>query len=228
MIKNALYSKITFQNRKKWLNARKIGGSDLAVIVGEGKRGTPEDIVNRICFNKDKFKTSKLMEEGAKAEGPIIELFKIEHPNIKITKAPKNNWLFVRQGDEFMTVSPDALGNKCTVGLEIKHCRAYRKSQLEEWKHGIIPKQYYYQIIQYFIVINTLKEIYLNVRLLVMEKGEIEHIEELCYHFNRIDFIEEIERCYLLEKAFINLYIIPKVLPPQNYLEELEKESKKL
>ncbi len=207
------YSRIKIKSRFDWKKKRKIGGSDLAVIVGEGKRQTKKDIWKRICFGIEKERNNPRMIEGAKEEKHILALIAIEHPEWKIQKPPVKNWLFVRKDNPYMTLSPDALFNSKKSAIEIKDICIYRQQQLMDYENGIIPKQYYYQIIQYFIVINTLQDLYFYVRIKIMKGKEIDYVKELCYHFNRNDFLEEIERCYQIEKSFIEEYIIPQIEP---------------
>ena len=206
------YQEILFNNREEWKKARRIGGSDLATIMGEGKWQTISDIYTRLVY-PERTKSNNLdnnprVQEGARAEEHIRNLFALEHPNIKVINPPSENWLFVRNDNEFITVSPDGILNDYTGALEIKDVEIYSNKQLESWKSGDIPKQYFYQIMQYFIVLNTVKDIYLVARIKVMNYGELDHIEEYTYHFDRDNFKEEIKKCLQIEKVFIKKYVI--------------------
>lgn len=205
--------------------ARRIGGSDLATIMGEGKWQTINDIFTRLVY-PDREKTNNLdnnprVQEGAKAEEHIRALFELEHPNFKVIAPPKENWLFVKNANEYITVSPDGLFNNYTGAIEIKDTEVYNDKQLENWKCGILPRQYFYQIMQYFIVLNTVQDIYLIARIKVMKNRELDHVEELTYHFDRKEFKEEIARCLKIEKTFIKKYVLTKTRPNANYLQEL-------
>ena len=224
------YQEILFNNREEWKKARRIGGSDLATIMGEGKWQTISDIYTRLVY-PERTKSNNLdnnprVQEGARAEEHIRNLFALEHPNIKVINPPSENWLFVRNDNEFITVSPDGILNDYTGALEIKDVEIYSNKQLESWKSGDIPKQYFYQIMQYFIVLNTVKDIYLVARIKVMNSGELDHVEEYTYHFDRDNFKEEIKKCLQIEKAFIKKYVITQTRPNANYLEEIKKEMK--
>ena len=224
------FKEIRFNNREEWKGARRIGGSDLATLMGEGKWQTINDIYTRLVF-PDRVKSNNLdnnprVKEGAQAEEHIRNLFALEHPNIKVINPPEENWLFVRNDNEFITVSPDGILDDYTGALEIKDVEIYSNKQLESWKGGDIPRQYFYQIMQYFIVLNTVKDIYLVARIKVMNNGELDHVEEYTYHFDRINFKEEIKNCLQIEKAFIKKYVIPKERPNANYLDEIKKELK--
>lgn len=224
------YQEILFNNREEWKKARRIGGSDLATIMGEGKWQTISDIYTRLVY-PERAKSNNLdnnprVQEGARAEEHIRNLFALEHPNIKVINPPSENWLFVRNDNEFITVSPDGILDDYTGALEIKDIEIYSNKQLESWKSGDIPKQYFYQIMQYFIVLNTVKDIYLVARIKVMNSGELDHVEEYTYHFDRDNFKEEIKKCLQIEKAFIKKYVITQTRPNANYLEEIKKEMK--
>ena len=176
------YQEILFNSRKEWKKARRIGGSDLATIMREGKWQTISDIYTRLVY-PERAKSNNLdnnprVQEGARAEEHIRNLFALEHPNIKVINPPSENWLFVRNDNEFITVSPDGILDDYTGALEIKDVEIYSNKQLESWKCGDIPKQYFYQIMQYFIVLNTVKDIYLVARIKVMNSGELDHVEE--------------------------------------------------
>ena len=223
------YVELNFESRDTWRLARRIGGSDLATIMGEGKWQTINDIYTRLIY-PDRAKSKNLdnnarVQEGVKAEEHIRALFEIEH-DYKIINPPKNNWLFVRKDNDFISVSPDGLSEDYTCGLEIKDVEVYANKDLEKWRNGELPKQYFYQIMQYFIVINTLTEVYLVARIKVMKGHALDHIEEYEYHFTRKEFKQTIKECYLIETAFIDKYIKTHTRPNANYLEEIKKEKK--
>lgn len=199
-----LFTLRKFKSRENWKKARKIGGSDLGAIFGVNKWETSEEVVDRIKNGNETFKENARMVEGAKAEEFIRNLWQLEHPNYKVIAPPKNNWLFVKKYHPFMTVSPDAILNEDYSGaLEIKDVEIYKKDVYEMWKSGNIPIQYFYQVMQYFVVINTLNEVYLVARLKIMFPAKLDHIEEISYHFTREEFKETIKECYEKERQFI-------------------------
>lgn len=216
------FKEIRFDNREEWKKARRIGGSDLATLMGEGKWQTINDIFNRLVHpsrvKKNNLDKNARVQEGAKAEEHIRNLFKLEHPKIKVIDPPKENWLFVKNSNEYITVSPDGILNNYKGALEIKDVEVYNEKQLENWKCGVLPRQYFYQIMQYFIVLNTVKEIYLVARIKIMKNHELDHVEELTYHFDRNNFKEEIKKCLKVEQAFIKKYVLTKTRPNADYL----------
>lgn len=229
-MKEKKYIEFNFKTREEWKFKRRIGGSDLACIMGQSKRETINDLFTRLVY-PERYKAPNLddnprVQEGAKAEEFIRELWTLEHPNYKVINPPKENWLFIRKDNERMSVSPDGLLNDYTGALEFKDCEIYSKKQLEKWESGEIPRQYYYQIMQYFIVINTLEEIYLTARLKIMNNKELDYVKELTYHFTRKNLKEEIKECEKIEKAFIEKYILTKTRPNENYLELLKGDLK--
>ncbi len=220
------YTEFRFENRDEWLNARGIGGSDLATIMGEGKWQTIQDVFNRLCYpdrcKKNNLDKNPRVQEGAQAEEFIRNLWALEHPKYKVIAPPKGNWLFVKNNNKYMTVSPDGLLNEDYTGaIEIKDVEVYSERQLQNWKDAVIPPQYFYQIMQYFIVINTIQEIYLIARIKVMKNKELDHVEEYNYHFTRSEFKDKIKECEKVEKAFIKKYIIPQIRPNNDYLKEI-------
>ena len=82
------FKEIRFTDREEWKGARRIGGSDLATLMGEGKWQTINDIYTRLVY-PDRVKSNNLdnnprVKEGARAEEHIRNLFALEHPNIKV------------------------------------------------------------------------------------------------------------------------------------------------
>ena len=220
------FKEIHFDTREEWKLARRIGGSDLATIMGEGKWQTINDLFTRIVY-PERAKDKKLdknsrVQEGTQAEKYIRALWQLEHKGYKIIEPPKENWLFVKNNHDFISVSPDGISEDYKCGLEIKDVEVYKNADLEKWKNGEIPKQYFYQIMQYFIVINTLEEIYLVARIKIMKDRKLDHIEEFNYHFTRANFKKEIKSCLEIETKFIEKYIMKKIRPNANYLKELE------
>lgn len=219
------YVELHFDNRETWKLARRIGGSDLATIMGEGKWQTIGDIYTRLIYPdrvKDKLKNNKRVEEGAKAEKYIRALWQLEHPQYKIIEPPEHNWLFVRKDNDFISVSPDGISEDYTCGLEIKDVEVYKNADLEKWRSGELPRQYFYQLMQYFIVINTLTEIYLVARIKVMKGHSLDHVEEYEYHLERKNFKKDLQECFKIESAFIDKYIKTHTRPNPNYLGELK------
>lgn len=224
------YVELNFESRDAWRLARRIGGSDLATIMGVGRWETPGDIYTRLIY-PDRAKSKNLdnnsrVQNGVKAEPHIRALWAIAHPEHKIINPPENNWLFVRKDNDFISVSPDGLSEGYVCGLEIKYLVVYSNKDLEKWRNGNIDPQYFYQVMQYFIVINTLTKVYLVVRIQVMKGETLDHIEEFEYLFQRKEFKQTIKECYLIETAFIDKYIKTHTRPNANYLEEIKKELK--
>lgn len=225
-----IYKEINFKTREEWKLARRIGGSDLATIMGKGKWQTINDIYTRLVFpervKNNNLDNNERVKEGAEAEKYIRSLWQLEHKEHKVINPPSENWLFVRNDNDFMSVSPDGLLDDYTGAIEIKDVEVYSKKQLELWQTGAIPSQYFYQIMQYFIVINTIQDIYLVARIKVMQDKQLDYVVEYNYHYTRKEFKKEIKECEKIEKAFIEKHIIPKQRPNANYLEEIKKELK--
>lgn len=218
---------LTFNDKEEWCKARRIGGSDLATIMGEGKWQTINDVYTRLIYpdraKNNKLDNNKRVQEGTKAEKYIRELWQLEHSNYRVYPAPCENWLFVRNDNEFISVSPDAILNDYTGALEIKDIEVHSNKELEKWKNADIKKQYFYQIMQYFIVINTLQEVYLVARIKVMNGQTLDYVVEYCYHFTRKEFKKTINECLKIESAFIEKYIKTHTRPNVDYLKEFKK-----
>lgn len=222
--------------REVWLGKRGIGGSDVGALMQVSKWQTFNDVFNRLLGKaKDKddlAKKNKRVAEGQKAEKYIWNLYAIEHPDKKVVTAAINKvWLFFSNKNVRITVSPDALvqigsgdDKEYTEGVEIKDVEVHSKKELEKWQTGNIPEQYFYQVMQYMVVINTLKKVTLVARIKVMKEKELDHIEEYYYEYSRKEWKDTIKFVGWLENEFIERYVNKNKRPNANYLEELKKE----
>jgi len=145
------------QRSEEWLDARKgkITGKKLKDIVV--KRGTKkkigfyELIADRLAIPTDE----DAMARGARLEEEAVARFEKE-----MGKKVRQVGFCTREDNENIAVSPDGIidGEKITEHIEIKclssaiHLQAYFEQQ--------IPKEYYEQVLQNFIVNDDLETLY--------------------------------------------------------------------
>ncbi len=151
-----------YDNRDEWLEARKckITGSRLKDIVvkrgTEKKLGFYELIAERIAIPEE---PEDAMERGSRLEEVAIARFVAETGK----KVNTDLVIWMRDDNPNIALSPDGYIGK-TEAVEVKclssarHLETYF-SRSETTTH-LIPDEYYFQVVQYFIVNEKLKTLY--------------------------------------------------------------------
>ncbi|MDE2218675.1 MAG: YqaJ viral recombinase family protein [Patescibacteria group bacterium] len=182
---------LTFTEREEWLQARagKITGTRLKDIIvkrGTGhKLGFYELIAERIAIPED---GEDPMERGARLESEAIERFVSE------TKKKVNTDLILWERDDNpnIAISPDGIIGK-TEAVEIKCLSSAR--HIEAYLTHEIPDEYEYQTLQYFIVNDKLKTLYVCFYDPRVKLKEFFYIE-----LHRKDLEEQIDVISLYER----------------------------
>lgn len=147
------------QNTDEWLEARKgkITGSklkDLVVLRGTGRKiGFYELLADKLAIPEEE----DARERGHRLEQEAIDRFKKETGK----KVETDIGLCVSEADDSIAVSPDGLiknKGKYTEAVEVKCLGS--KYHLQAVIENQIPKDYYYQVLQYFVVNDDLKKLY--------------------------------------------------------------------
>ncbi len=144
----------TFATEEEWLEARRgrITGTRLKDLITKGKPkiGFYEIIAERIAIPANE---ENVMDRGKRLEEDAITRF-AEATGKKV----KNDLvLWYRDDEENIALSPDGTIGK-TEAVEVKCLSSAR--HLEAYLTKEIPKDYEYQVLQYFIVSDTLKTLY--------------------------------------------------------------------
>lgn len=145
-----------YEEKEQWLASRrgKITGTRLKDIVvkrGTGKKiGFYELIAERLGIPAD---DENVMERGIRLEQEAIKEFEKE------TKKKVNTDLVIltRDDNEYIAISPDGLIGK-KEAVEVKCLSSAR--HIEAFLTQQIPSDYEYQVLQYFIVNDTLNTLY--------------------------------------------------------------------
>lgn len=192
---------MTFPSREEWLHNRKLGGSTVSCTVGKnpwkdnlelweelvGLR-EPEDISNK-----------EAVVYGSKAEAPIRQIFKLDHPELLVHYRKNNLW--VNDKYPWATASLDGWLTEKDTGrkgiLEIKTTNILQSMQWEKWDDNI-PDNYYCQCL-FYLGITEFDFVILRAQLkTVWKDGEIRlHTRE--YRFEREEKQEDID--YLMNEA---------------------------
>lgn len=187
------------KNRKKWLEERKrgLGGSDAGIILGLNPWKNEYDLWMEKTYraNPEDISDKPVVQYGLKAEKHLIELFKLDYPNLEVTENPDNK-MEIHPEYEYIRATVDGYlkGESDEKGiLEIKTTTLRNKNSIEEWNEKV-PETYYAQILHYM---NVLKADFGILRVLKKNiwsnKAEIED-----YTITRAEAEEDLK--YLLEK----------------------------
>lgn len=146
-----------YRNRQAWLQARRIGGTDLCSIVnGVGRWGNIVSVWESLVYgSREPLSENQAMADGRKAEEHIKELFLLRHPELSRFSPAKAIWLVRRKDFPEITLSPDTLvkRGKDEGFVEIKLKSIYNEASIPNYLVNIKAEepQYYWQIIHYFI-----------------------------------------------------------------------------
>ena len=148
---------LSFEDREEWLEARrgKITGSRLKDIIvkrGTGRKiGFYELVAERIGLPAD---DEDPMERGTRLEEEAVARFVAETGK----KVDTSLVIWTRDDNQNIAVSPDGIIGK-TAALEAKCLSSAR--HIEAFITQQIPEDYQMQIVQYFIVNDALKTLYM-------------------------------------------------------------------
>lgn len=201
-------------NEKEWLNIKSntIGGSEAAAVVNKSKWLTANDLYNKLALNKAKVvKSNERMEEGKITEKFIRGLFEYDFKNeFELIKLPtRNRCIFIRKDKKYLSCTPDALArnkdSKRLWGIEFKNVELFTREDKDIWENKDLPDQYYFQNLQYLVVLTDLEGVVLYAHLKYFkfdeekDKWVFDHAEDKAYPmyrkevFNHVSFLEKKE-----------------------------------
>lgn len=169
------YKKEIYKSRKDWLKARGIGGSDAAAILGKSKWLTKKALLKRLLGDTEiEEKKNSRMIEGTMKEPLIRKLYMLNSKDNVVEPPKRNCWLFRRKDYPLITCTPDGLirTENGPFGYEVKDVALYRKEQIDSWEEGILPEQYYIQILHYMVTMNDLIGVKMTAHLMYYKKNE--------------------------------------------------------
>jgi hypothetical protein len=188
---------LKFDSLHEWLDARKgrITGSRLKDIEpkknGEKKIEFYKVLSERLLDpSHEEPKDENTMHRGNRLEGKALEIYK-EQKNPEIED---NLVLWMRDDNEWMAVSPDAVTKDGLGAVEVKCLNPAR--HLEVLLTNTIPEEYEYQGRQYFIVNDKLEWIdfcFYEPRLRIADKFFIKRV-------NRADILAKLEETAVMER----------------------------
>lgn len=196
---------LTFNTIEEWKAARqgKITGSTLKDIVtlrGDGKKvGYWNLIADRLSEQPD---GENAMDRGTRLEPEAIEQF-VEHTGKEVNT---DLVIWVRDDNDNIALSPDGFiehNGKITEAVEVK-CLD-RAKHAEAIVTNKIPKDYDFQVLQYFVVNDDLEQLHfvmydprfiekLRLKMFVVDRAEVaDNVEKyLEYERNTLEEINSI------------------------------------
>ena len=147
---------LKFDDEKTWLGARlgKITGTRVGGLLSKRDKkplkGYYELIAERVAIPHD---GENVMDRGKRLEDEAMERFALETGK----KVDADLVLWVREDDDNIAISPDGSIGK-TEAVECKCLNS--ASHIEAYLTQKIPSEYDCQVLQYFIVNDSLKTLY--------------------------------------------------------------------
>lgn len=194
------------RNEKEWHNARAkgIGGSDAAAIIGRNPYMTNIDLweIKTGRKKQEDISDKPCVIFGKMAEDPIREIFILDHPEYEVFHEDWGN----KQNPDFPFIrgSFDGELTEKETGrhgiLEIKTTNILQSMQKEKWNDRV-PDNYFCQLLHYFLVDPTAEFAVLKARLRMEYDGQIRATIRH-YHFERSDYLEDIEYLKVKEIEF--------------------------
>jgi putative phage-type endonuclease len=184
-----------FEGRDEWLEARKtkITGSrlkDIVVLRGNEKKiGFWELLAERLQIADGE--SDSPMQRGTDLESEAIKAFE-EHEGKKVNT---DLVIWTRDDNESIAISPDGFIGE-TEAIECK-CLASAR-HLEAYFTNKVPKDYWFQVLQYFIVNEKLEILHF-----VMYDPRIPQKPYFKFTIDRAEVAEEVEQYLEYQKKVI-------------------------
>lgn len=178
-----------YETEQDWLAARrgKVTGSTLKDVVtlrGDGKKiGYYQLLADKLCIAPD---GENVLERGHRLETEAIEKF-TEYTGKEVNT---DLVIWTRDDNENIALSPDGYieeGGKIVEAVEVK-CLASAR-HIEAKVTNSIPKEYEFQVLQYFIVNDELEQLH----FVMYDPRFIESLQTLIFTIDRADKKDEIE-----------------------------------
>lgn len=200
-----------YKTRKEWLNARGIGGTDASAILGKSPYKTPYDIINEHKHNiKPKDIDNEVLKRGRKSEKPMLDLFKIDFPQYEVIY--RKNTIYRHNKYPYLTCSLDGELHNKENGLKgIWEGKTTDKPSL--FTNGI-PENYRLQIL-HNLMITGFDFAILDVRMRFFNScNEVVKVEQMRYFIYKDDNIKDmISNLETTLVDFYKRYIIGNELP---------------
>ena len=184
-----------FETEAEWLEGRKgrITGTRLKDLVGrtaKPKKGYYEMIAERVALPPNE---ENVMDRGHRLESDALDRLE-EETGLKFCR---DLVIWSRDEDRNIAISPDGYveANKIEIGAEVKCLNS--ASHIEAWLTKEIPIDYKYQVIQYFVVNDSLNKLYFVFHDPRMPRDYF-HIE-----VNRADVQDQVDEYLALEREVL-------------------------
>lgn len=186
---------LKFKDEKEWLDARlgRVTGTrlkDLIVKRGTGRKiGFYEILAERIALPPT---NENILDRGHRLEKDAIARFSKETDK----KVNDSLVMWCREDDDNIAISPDGFIGK-TEAVEVKCLNSAR--HIEALLTQKIPNEYQDQVIQYFIVNDSLRKLYFVFYDPRIPKKDFFYIE-----VNRKDVQDKVDEYLLLEREILD------------------------
>lgn len=216
---------IKFKRPNEWLQARLscITATSASSVLGLNKWETALEVYIRLLTGKGKVvEESEAMALGRKYEPIARQMFSIKHNEYERVDPPVNNWLITQRRKKWFGATPDGLlkqDDKFIGGLECKYHLIRGKDDEEAWKSGVLPQQYYIQVLHTINASERQFQVYYLVALLEHEKrnekGEwvFDNIEYREYKFVTSELRQDLDYEEKAMYNFMNEHVTKRKFP---------------
>ena len=214
------------KTKEEWVEARGIGGSSAAAILGLSNWHTTQDIYDDLALGKvKKISDNERMQDGRLSESAIRQLFILDYKRYKVKEPPKRSyWMFRRKDKPYITLTPDALLKDTYTGklgaLEIKNVEMRNKETRVAWETLDLPDQYYWQVVHYFVAKPDIDFVIVYAHLKyfayneLAEEWQLDYSKQRAYYFERLMFKKHIDYLENEETKFYENYVAKRKRPP--------------
>lgn len=206
----------TFKDRDDWLNARgkRIGGSDAASVMGMNPWMNNIELWKIKTWKKPQEDVSDnpAVRFGTKAEKHIRELFRLDHPELKVEYKENNLWTNSDMPYAHASLDGWLYDSRGRLGvLEIKTSTIVSQAQRDKWQPKEMPKNYFCQCLHMMNVTGA-EFVYLRGYLRYDFDGEFwAHVKE--YYFERSEVEDSLRELKDAEEKFWQ-YVLEDREPP--------------
>lgn len=211
-----------YKTREEWLEARGIGGSDAAAILGVSPWATSMDVFKRLTIGDDGEEDNETFRYGRVMEPLIRQEFREDFSDEFEVIDPDGYELYRVIDKPYIHATIDGTLIEKETGrkgiLEIKTHDVKNLDDAEQWKTGNLPTQYLAQLVHYLMVLNDYDFAVITIRLCEFaydgEKRKRKSNTTVYFRIEREAVQAYIENTEKKEDYFWNNNVL-KLVPPQ-------------
>jgi putative phage-type endonuclease len=205
------YQVVVYDKKEDWLTARAngLGGTAISGILGLDKYNSPFKVYWEKTTDVKNLKANIPMRRGTILEPLIVELFKEQNPDIRVSYEPDKWILYIDTEHPWRRGTPDAELLSLSGQKGILECKSTSGNNQHIWFHGV-PTKYKIQTTYY-------------MNILEVDIGFIAYLIDDVFLYSPIEATADY-RAMINNTAdiFWNEHVIPRIPPEATTLEDLK------